>query len=494
LIFEHRSVILFPHAEGKPAFRMQAAVRGYRRIMENVRELIMKSGHVDSGDRNYLCIDLKSFYASVECVERGLDPMTTDLVVADPTRSDKTICLAVSPSLKAQGVSGRARVFEIPKHLKYIMAPPRMQLYIDYAAKIYSVYLDYISPDDMHVYSIDEVFLDVTHYLGRYGYTPREMADFLMTEVANRVGVRATAGIGTNMYLAKIALDITAKHSPDFIGYLDQQSYINTLWNHRPITDFWRIGPGTARRLARIGVNDQRGIAKTDEELLYKMFGIDAELLIDHAWGVEPTTIEDIKGYKHKSRSLSRGQVLMRDYAHDEGALIVKEMTEQLCLEMTDLGKGTKNVSIGVGYSNALRLPPARGSVSFPALTNAGTVIVPAVADLYRRITDKNLQIRRVYINFNDIKPMDSDRQVSLFDLAEREAEDAGRTVGRRRSDAMADPLAAENARRRRDAALQEAVNNIRKKYGKDAMIKGMDLEEGATTIERNHQIGGHKE
>ena len=322
----------------------------------------------------FLCIDLKSFYASVECVERGLDPMTTDLVVADPTRGERTICLAVSPSLRARGVSSRARVFEIPKSFEYIMAMPRMQLYIDYACEIYKVYLDYIAPEDMHVYSIDEVFIDVTRYLKRYGLSPKQMADMLMGEVYRRIGVRATAGVGSNMYLCKIALDILAKHAPDFIGVLDEESYKELLWDHTPLTDFWRIGSATARRLAKIGITTMRGIAEADEDLLYRIFGIDAELMIDHAYGIEPTRISDIKGYKNKSHSLSRGQVLMRDYNYEEGELIIKEMTELLCHELSDAGMITKNVSILVGYSNALRMPMARGSVSFSIPISAASM------------------------------------------------------------------------------------------------------------------------
>ena len=444
-----------------------------------------------------MCIDLKSFYASVECVERGLDPMTTDLVVADPTRSDRTICLAVSPSLKAKGVSGRARVFEIPKSFEYIMAPPRMHLYMEYAAEIYKVYLDYIAPEDMHVYSIDEVFLDVTAYLKRYGLDPKQMAEFLMSEVYERIGVRATAGVGPNMYLTKIAMDIIAKHADDFIGVLDEEAYQDLLWDHRPLTDFWRIGRGTAARLAKIGITTMRDIAELaarDEDLLYKMFGIDAELLIDHAYGIEPTRMSDIKGYKNKSHSLSRGQVLMRDYTNEEGRLIVKEMTELLCHEMTALGKVTANVSIAVGYSNALKVPMSRGSVSFGMLTNAASIVMPAVADLYDRITDHEYPVRRVFINFNDIKKADEDRQMTLFDLADAEAEEEGMTKGQMRRESMADPVRETQAVLKRDAALQEAVNSIRNKYGKDAMFRGMDLEEAATTRERNHQVGGHKE
>ena len=442
----------------------------------------------------FLCIDLKSFYASVECVERGLDPMTTDLVVADPTRSDKTICLAVSPSLRARGVPSRARVFEIPKSFEYIMAPPRMNLYIDYAAEIYKVYLDYIAHEDMHVYSIDEVFIDVTHYLKRYGCSPKQMAELLMGEVQRRIGVRATAGVGTNMYLCKIALDILAKHAPDFIGVLDEDTYKELLWDHKPLTDFWRIGPGTARSLAKMGITTMRGIAEADEDLLYRKYGIDAELMIDHANGIETAKISDIKGYKNKSHSLSRGQVLMRDYNYEEGELIVKEMTELLCHEMTDIGMVTKNVSIMIGYSNALKMPMSGGSVSFSIPINAASIIMPAVADLYRRITDPTCPVRRVFINFNDITEQGADRQMTLFDLVDMEAEEEGKTAGEQRKEGFADPIKETQTRIRRDAALQEAVNQIRKKYGKDSMIRGMDLEEAATTIERNHQRGGHRE
>lgn len=448
-------------------------------------------------ETSYVCIDLKSFYASVECVERGLDPMTTDLVVADPSRSDKTICLAVSPSLKARGVSGRARVFEIPKSFEYIMAPPRMSLYLEYAAKIYSVYLDYIAPEDMHVYSIDEVFIDVTRYLKRYDMNPKQMAELLMREVFERVGVRATAGVGSNMYLAKIAMDIIAKHADDFIGILDEEAYQDLLWDYRPLTDFWRIGSGTARKFEKIGITSMRGIAELaekDEDLLYRMFGIDAELLIDHAYGIEPTRMEDIKGYKNKSHSLSRGQVLMRDYSNSEGRLIIKEMTELLCHEMTGIGKVTGNISIGVGYSNALKLPLKTGSVSFGVKTDSASVIMPAVADLYDRITDHEYPVRRIFVNFNDIRDRDEDKQVTLFDLADRDAEEEGKSAGQIRKERMEDPIGEVQAKMKRDSALQETVNKIRDKYGKDAMFRGMDLDEAATTRERNHQVGGHKE
>jgi DNA polymerase V len=464
------------------------------RVENLIAERTERFGRKETRGKAYVCIDLKSFYASVECVERGMDPMTTDLVVADPTRSDKTICLAVSPSLKARGVSGRARVFEIPKSFEYIMAPPRMGLYLEYAAKIYKVYLDYIAPEDMHVYSIDEVFIDVTAYLKRYNCTPKEMAELLMKEVYDRVGVRATAGVGPNLYLAKIAMDIIAKHAEDFIGVLDYDSFREELWDYKPLTDFWRIGKRTADKFEKIGITTMRGIATMDEDLAYKMFGIDGELMLDHAYGIEPTTMADIKGYKNKSHSLSRGQVLMRDYTNEEGLLIIKEMTEQLCHEMTEVGMVTANVVILVGYSNALKAPMSRGSISFSVRTDATSVIMPAVADLYKKITVKDYPVRRMFINFNDIKPKEEEKQMTLFDLVEAEDKEEGVTAGESRRRDMDDPALGFGAKLKRDSALQETVNSIRKKYGKDSVIRGMDLEEAATTIERNHQVGGHKE
>lgn len=272
-------------------------------------------------DRTYVCIDLKSFYASVECRERGLDPMTTNLVVADPERSDKTICLAVSPAMKKLGVPGRCRVFEIPKGIEYIMAPPRMQLYIDYSAEIYAIYLKYISKEDIHVYSIDEVFMDVTDYLAMYQMSAKELSVRIMEDILEHTGITATAGIGTNLYLAKVALDITAKHVEDHIGILDEESYCKTLWNHKPLTDFWRIGKGIANRLEQSGIRRMGEIAHADEDMLYRMFGVDAELLIDHAWGRESTTMQDIKSYRPKTNSLSSGQVLECDYTFEKGKL-----------------------------------------------------------------------------------------------------------------------------------------------------------------------------
>ncbi len=419
-------------------------------------------------DRTYLCIDLKSFFASVECVERGLDPMTTRLVVADPERSEGTICLAVSPALRQLGVRNRCRVFQIPKHIDYIMAPPRMRKYIDYAAEIYGIYLRHIAPEDIHVYSIDEAFLDVTRYLPRYGFTPREMALFLMEQIHTRLGIRAACGVGTNLYLAKIALDITAKRAADFIGILDEAAYRETLWDHRPITDFWRVGAGTARRLARLGIDTMRGVARADEDALYREFGVDAELLIDHAWGREPTTIADIHAYRAKSASLTSGQVLMRDYTFAEGKLIVREMLDALCLDMAAQHVVTKSVSLAVGYSGRFRAEPAKGTAHLDAETCADRAIIPAVLQLYERIVDRSKGIRRVTLSCNDLVAECAQEQLSLFDTADHAALEKNR-------------------------AIQQAVLEIRQKYGKNAVLKGMDLEPAATARERNGQIGGHK-
>lgn len=409
--------------------------------------------------RTYLCIDLKSFYASVECVERGLDPMTTDLVVADPTRTEKTICLAVSPSLKQKGVRNRCRVFEIPKNLKYIMAPPRMQKYIDYAARIYGVYLQYISKDDIFVYSIDEAFLDVTDYLKLYHKTPRELAVFLMDEVTRQVGVRAAAGIGTNLYLAKVALDIMAKHAEDYVGELDEKSYQEKLWNHRPITDFWRIGPGIAKRLAGRMMFTMGDIAKADEDTLYHMFGIDAELLIDHAWGREPVTISDIKKYHSSETSYSSGQVLPRVYNYEEMALVVREMTRELCLRLV---RNSKLVS-----SITLSLPPGlRGTHRFMSPTSSTSEIVAAAQELYEKIARRDFDYHRVYLEFNKVRGEGVTRQLSLFDN------------GTKRED---------------NHKIQIAILSIKDKYGKNAIFRGEDLEEAGRTRERNSQIGGHR-
>lgn len=416
-------------------------------------------------DRMYLCIDLKSFYASVECVERGLDPYKDNLIVADLSRTEKTICLAASPAIKKLGVSSRCRVFEIPKNIEYIAAAPRMALYMEYSARIYSVYLKYISKEDIHVYSVDEVFIDVTDYLTMYQMSAKELGIMIMDDIVETTGITATCGIGTNMYLAKIALDITAKHVEDHIGYLTEELFCETLWDHRPLTDFWRIGPGTAKRLASIGIFTMRQIAMADEDMLYIMFGVDAELLIDHAWGVEPTLISDIKTYSPTSNSITSGQVLDRDYAHEEGKLIVKEMTDLLCLDLVARECVTESVTLHIGYSNALKIAPAHGSTRLPFPTSSARIIVEAVEKLYDKIKDENFPMRRAFVYFNKIVP-EGYEQYNMF----------------------VDP---EDLKKEHN--MQKAIIDIKNKYGKNAILKGMNLEEGAKTIERNAQIGGHR-
>lgn len=415
--------------------------------------------------RQYLCIDLKSFYASVECVERGLDPLTTLLAVCDMERSEKTICLAITPAMKALGIKNRCRVFEIPDSVNFIAAIPRMQLYIDYAAKIYGIYLKYVSKDDIHVYSIDEAFLDVTDYLELYGMNARQLGGAILSEIHDTLGLTATCGIGTNLYLTKIALDITAKHSPDFIGELDEATYQETLWDHKPLTDFWMVGRGIANRLESIGVTTMRDVVNTPEDTLFHMFGVNAELLIDHAYGLEPTTISDIKNYKAKSNSISSGQVLAHDYDFEKGKIIIKEMSDLLCLDLVDKGLVTKSITLHIGYSNRLNLPPAHGTVELREETNSDLLIIPAVTGLYEQIIDKSSYIRRVTITCNRVV-MEEYTQYSFFSNAE-ELE--------------------------KNRKVQKAVLSIKDKFGKNAILKGMNLQEGATTIERNGQIGGHR-
>ena len=417
----------------------------------------------------YLCIDLKSFYASVECAERHLDPMTTNLVVADPERSDKTICLAVSPSMKALGVKNRCRVFEIPKGIDYIMAEPRMQKYIDYAAEIYGIYLSHVSPEDIHVYSVDECFIDVTGYRKPYQKSARELALMFMEEIQQKLGIRATAGIGTNLYLCKIALDITAKHAADFIGELNEESYKRTLWDHKPLTDFWRIGSGIAKRLADRGIYTMRDIAHADEDMLYKLFGVDAELLIDHAWGRESTTIRDIKQFRPKSSGLSSGQVLMRDYKFEEARIVMKEMVEAMCLLMVKKGVMTRSVSFYAGYSNSLDVPFSGGTASLPEESNSDTEWIRAVMEVFDAVMDHDLPVRRLGVSCNNVVKDTGIRQLSFFD-----------TQG-------------SGAEREREKKLMETVLSIKERFGSNAVLKGRDLSEGATARERNEQIGGHK-
>lgn len=419
-----------------------------------------------SVNKTYICIDLKSFYASVECVDRGLDPLTTNLVVADPERTEKTICLAITPAMKALGIPNRCRVFQIPKNVEYIMAPPRMQHYIDVSADVYSIYLKYIAKEDIHVYSIDEAFLDVTDYLNMYQMTARELGICIMQDIYKSTGITASCGIGTNLYLAKIALDITAKHAKDHIGILDEESYRRTLWNHKPLRDFWRVGPGIAARLERVGIFTMGDIARAKEDILYRMLGIDAELLIDHAWGRETTTIADIKGYKPTSSCLTSGQVLDCGYEYEKAKLVVKEMADSLCLDLVDKGLVTKSITLWLGYSRHLNLESSRGTVSLLTETSSAKVILPQVEQLFARIvTNKNVPIHKINMTFNNVV----EEAYVQYDL-------------------FVDPAEREKERR-----MQRAMLDIKRKFGKNAILKGMDLQEGATAMERNKQIGGHK-
>lgn len=497
----------------------------------------------------YIAIDLKSFYASVECVERKLDPLTTNLVVADSSRTEKTICLAVSPSLKQYGISGRARLFEVVQKVKevnqqrlkqtfnyqfngesyddtklkenpnlalsYIIAPPRMAFYMEYSAKIYQIYLKYVSSDDIHVYSIDEVFIDVTNYLKKDNITPKQLAMKIILDVLKTTGITATAGIATNLYLCKIAMDIVAKHiKPDKngvrIAQLDEMHYRKYLWNHRPITDFWRIGKGYAKRLEKVGLYTMGDIARCslgkmdeyyNEDLLYDIFGINAELLIDHAWGYESCTMEDIKAYKPENNSIGTGQVLDCPYEFDKAKLIVKEMLDLLALDLVDKGLVTNQIILTVGYDienlskNKYRgevmkdrygrkIPKhGHGTANLEQYTSSSKLIIDAVMKLYDRIINKNLLVRRINISANHvvdeatIKHEDEFVQMDLFtdyDALKKQKEQ--------------EAVALEKERK-----LQEATLKIKKKFGKNAVLKGMNLEDGAKTVERNKTIGGHK-
>lgn len=415
--------------------------------------------------KTYIIYDLKSFYASVECVERNLDVMTTRLVVADKERTDKTICLAVSPAMKALGVKNRCRLFEIPSGLDYIIAPPRMKLYIRYSADFYAVLLKYIAPEDIHVYSVDEAFLDVTEYLSLYHMDAMELGKLILNDIYNTLKLRATCGIGTNLYLAKIALDITAKHSPDFIGYLDEELYCTKLWDHTPLTDFWRIGKGTANKLASYGIYTMGQIAKTDEDFLYRIFGIDAELLIDHAYGREPVTIADIKAYRPKSHSISSGQVLPCDYDFKKARLIVKEMTDLLCLQLVDKQLVTESITLQIGYSKGSGMGSVSGTAHMPVATSSDALAIPAVVKLYDELANPCHMIRRVNLSCNNVKP-EGYLQYSFF---------------------------ADTGEQDKHRKLQQAMLKIKKKYGENAILKGINLEDGATTMERNLQIGGHR-
>ena len=415
-------------------------------------------------EKSYLIIDLKSFYASVECADRGLDCLTTNLVVADKDRSRGTICLAITPSMKAQGIKNRCRIFEIPDSIDYIIAPPRMKRYIEVSANIYELYLGYVAKEDIYVYSIDEAWLDVTDYLELYSTSAHDLALRIMGDIEKKFHLRATCGIGTNMYLAKVALDILAKHSPDFVAELDEDSYKKRLWKHTPLTDFWRVGPGTVKRLSSLGLYTQEDIAKAPAQLLYKHFGAPAEYMIDHAWGIEPCTISDIKNYTNKSHSLSCGQVLMRDYNYEDALIIVKEMANELVMDMVNANVVSCTFTLHVGFSKN-SLPSVNGSSTIQVSTNSVRIITDTFADLYKKLVPTDGLIRRMNLTANNIVD-ECYEQYSFF----------------------VDPQVMEN-----DRKITKSVNDLKTKFGNNAILKGMDLLDAATQQERNRQIGGHK-
>ena len=504
-------------------------------------------------NRTYIAIDLKSFYASVECIERGLDPLTTNLVVADASRTEKTICLAVSPSLRSYGISSRARLFEVIQSVKqinasrlskapggkftgssykhkelkespdlsldYIAAPPRMAYYIEYSTRIYNIYLKYIAPEDIHVYSIDEVFMDVTNYLKTYNLSAKELTTKIILDVLNTTGITATAGIGSNLYLAKIAMDIGAKKTPTDengvqVAKLDEMTYRKEFWSHRPITDFWRVGKGYAKRLEKEGLYTMGDIARCsigkpneyyNEDLLYDLFGVNAELLIDHAWGWEPCTIADIKSYKPEAKSIGSGQVLESAYTYEKTKLIVWEMADLLSLDLVDKRLVTNQIVLTIGYDiDNLKNPHIRrkykgeitkdpygrsipksssGRINLDRHTSSTKLIIDASMELFERIVDKNLLVRRVNISAsrvideNEVEIEDRNKQLDLFTDYSEEDKEKNK----------------EKAQLERERKMQETILELKKKYGKNTVLKGVNLEEGATTQKRNKRIGGHK-
>ncbi len=415
--------------------------------------------------RKYLCIDGKCFYASVECAERGLNPFETNLVVADPGRGKNALCLAISPKMKALGVHNRCRLSDIPGNIKYEIALPRMQLYVDYCADIYALYLDYFAAEDIHVYSIDEAFIDVTNYLPMYGMDAKQLAKKLMNEIADKLHVPTTAGIGTNLYLAKIALDITAKKTRDHMGYLDEEIFRKTLWDHMPLTDFWGIARGKANRLSHYGIFTMRDIANADPALLYKTFGIDAELMIDHAWGRESCLMEDIKNYRSRSHSVSFSQILPRDYEYEEAAVVMAEMAIHGCLELYKRHVITNKVWIGVGYSRHEMLPAAQGSIKLSCATQLSSIIEPAVKQKYREIVAFGVPIRNLAIAFCDTR----DEGCEGYDLF------------------------TDWAKVDKEKAAERTVLEIRDRFGKNAVLRGVNLLNAGTQRERNTFIGGHR-
>ncbi len=412
----------------------------------------------------YLCIDLKSFYASVECVERGLDPFKINLVVADPDRGGGAITLAATPAIKKLGVPSRGRIYEIPNDIEYIIARPRMRLYMEYSAKIYSIFLKYISSDDIHVYSIDEAFLDITPYLELYCLSPKKLAKKILDSIYEETGITATVGIGTNLFLTKVALDITAKHAPDNMGYLDEELFRQEIWHHTPLTDIWMIGPGTMNHLARLGIYDLYDITQCPEWILYKEFGINAEILIDHAWGREPVTISDIKAYQPKANSISNSQILFEDYSAKDAYLILKEMVDSNVLTLTEKHLVTDHISLFIGYSKDVR-KPSRGSCKITNRTNSYRLLMEEFRLLYQKIVDVSAPIRQIGISFGNVQD-EINEQYDLF----ANIEDI-----------------------EKERKLQKTLVYIRNKYGKNSVLKGMNYLEKGTARYRNTTIGGHK-
>ncbi|MBR3882999.1 MAG: DNA repair protein [Clostridia bacterium] len=411
----------------------------------------------------YLCIDFKTFFASVECVERGLDPFSTNLVVADESRGNGTICLAISPRMKMLGIKNRCRLFEIPKNVKYIIAKPRMEKYIEYAANIYAIYLKYIAKEDIHVYSIDESFLDVTHYLKAYKMKAIDLARTIMKDVYDTYGITSTCGIGTNLYLAKIALDIMSKHSATNIGWLTEEKYQKELWHHKPLSDFWQIGSGIERRLSKLRIFDQYDIAHTEPKVLYKEFGVNAEFLIDHAWGRESCTIADIKSYKPKQTSVSNSQILFEDYDFKKAEIVLKEMVEIKSLELVEKDLVAGSISLYIGYSKDLARATG-GMERLSKSTNIFSELDEAFMKVYYRTTHKNVPIRRIGISFGHL----SNREYEQLDLF----------VNQEKVE--------------KERKLEKAICTVKNKMGKNAVLRGMNFQEGATARVRNTLIGGH--
>ncbi|MDY4787880.1 MAG: DNA repair protein [Bacilli bacterium] len=414
-------------------------------------------------NKTYLCIDLKSFYASVECVERGLDPFKINLVVADETRGGGAITLAATPAIKKLGVKSRGRIFEIPKNIEYIIAPPRMKLYMEYSSKIYRIFLKFIASEDIHVYSIDESFLDITSYLSLYQKTSQEIAKMIIDEVYDKTDIRATVGIGSNLFLAKVALDIVAKHDPNFMGYLDESLFKQLIWHHKPITDIWMIGKGIAKRLSTLGIYDLYDVAHYDEKVLYQTFGINALYLIDHANGLEPTEIKDIKQYKPSSTSISNSQILFEDYNYKDAYLVMKEMVESNVLQLVEHHLVTNHISLYIGYSKDI-INPSRASHKISNTTNSYTLLLEEFKLLYQKIIKPNYPIKQIAISFNNVQN-ELYEQLNLF-------VDQEQIIKEKR--------------------VQSTLVNIKNKFGKNAVLKGMNMEKKATQRKRNTLIGGH--